>query len=606
MVGLHGRPSLTKYLPDAHWRNLPVHDYRARFFVECYREKLSLYSPHFAQARLMNVFSTLIEIESYLEEITDDDRYKSYINSSLQELDHCVASDEIAKSLIEVHEPIRMTLHKKIQGGDFGRQTLSQLSLYARHGIRQRRKYSEILDEQLKIAVCGESELEKKDRNLSAINALTGRFITDLLSRGYSPTHLYNRAEMFTRLNNYGKRNFREQYDHIIGRIRTGKSKYEVVYGVEVHSAEAILPYLNSGKSTASTELDPRFETAREKLLRSSNPSIFVITEIETTDHVSAAWRAKEHIESQLDYALTLEKNPQCKTSKHAAIGWTNSAGFVLENINISLLQQFLTSEGGAYFGGQGVNFRKIEGSLDIMGKEQLIQCFRHIRLSKESEFLEEKLLNMWIALESLYSFGRGSIIDNIVRYVPRTYAVFSLARRVQYAKKLLIDNSIEMTPFIGAGAFSDTTPLADVFDALHIEHKSRELFESLGEKEHLKFIILRYHETFKTCSSIRARVKASASDVERQLKRVYVTRNKIAHTGYYGNVRPQLITNLYDYTINSLHALYLASLIERKQKTSLEESFNAFAVALDLIDHQLSLNDSSPSFSTITPNVTL
>lgn len=597
---------MTKYFSDAVWAHLPTHDYRARFFVECYREKLSLYSPHFSQARLMNFVSTLTEVGTYLDAIPEDDRYKAYILSSLDELEQCLVNDHIAKSLLEEHEPIRKALHKKVQGGDFGRQTTSQLQLYAKNGVELANSYSDVLDKELKEAVCGQVDSAKKDRNLSNINTLTGLFITDLLNRGYSPTHLYNRAEMFSRAKNYGRRNFLAQYDHVIGRIRTGKSMYEVIYGVEVHSAAAIIPYLNSNRVVASDVLDPRFDGARDKLCKSNSPSIFAKIEIESTDHVSAAWRAKEHIESQLDYALTLEKDSHCKTSGYAAVGWTSFTGFDFKNINVSLLQRFLTSEGGAYFGGQKADFRKIERSLNDRGQEQLTQCFRHIRLSKESDFLEEKLLNMWIALESLYSFGKGSIIENMLRYVPRTYAVFSVSRRVQYIRKLLIDNEIRLPQSIGVGNFTDTNTLSETFEILHSEEIAKELFDSLDQKEHLKFLIVRYHETFKSHASIAARIKASCSDVERQLRRIYATRNKIAHTGHYGNVRPQLITNLYDYTINSLHALYLSSLTPRAQAISLESAFNSFDMALQLIDHRLTINTGTLSLETVTPTVTL
>lgn len=554
----------------------------------------------------MNFISTLTEIDIYLEALADDDRYKAYINSSLDELDHCIVNDHIAKSLLEAHEPIRKALHKKVQGGDFGKQTTTQLQLYARSGINLANSYSSSLDTELRDAVLGQIDPQKKDRNLSRINTLTGLFITDLLNRGYSPTHLYNRAEMFSRLNNYGRKSFLEQYDHVIGRIRTGKSKYQVIYGVEVHSAATIIPYLNSERTVASDQLDVRFEGAREKLSKSSSPSVFVMTEIESTDHVSAAWRAKEHIESQLDYALTLEKDSHCRTSGYAAVGWNSSTGFDFKNINVSLLQNFLTSEGGTYFGGQRADFRKIGACLNDRGREQLTQCFRHIRLSKESDFLEEKLLNMWIALESIYSFGKGSIIENMLRYVPKTYAVFSLSRRVQYIRRLLIDNNVGLPRSLGDGNFTEAKTLFDIFSILHSEKIAKELFESIIEKDHLKFLILRYHEIFSSHATLSARIKASCSDVERQLRRIYATRNKIAHTGHYGNVRPQLITNLYDYTINSLHALYLSSQTPRTQMISLESAFNSFDMALQLIDYRLSLNSGNLDLESITPTVTL
>ncbi|WP_133950074.1 hypothetical protein [Rhodanobacter sp. TND4FH1] len=556
----------------------------------------------------MSVFSIFAEISSQLEDVGDDDRVKSYLIATLDELEDCIAKDDLALDLIKSYESIRKSLYKKIKGGDFGRQTIAQMALYVKHCRGKADKYSENLDGALKKAVTGSVDLGKIETNLLKIDLLTGNFITDLLNRDYSPTHLFNRAEMFTRHNNYGKRNFIEQYDHVIGKLRAGKINYEVVYAIEVHSPEVVSQYLRGGQLQAAEVIDERFAAVRDKLERNTSPNIFVKTSITSTDHVSAAWKAKELIESSLDYALTFERDAICKISAFAAVGWNGPTGFDIKPINIGLLQKFLTSEGGSYFGSQRINFQKLEGSLDINGKGQLRRCFRHIRLSRESEFTEEKLLNMWIALESLYSFGQGSIIDNILRYIPRTYAAFSLTRRMQYLRKILVDNSIEVPESarvlhsLSDGIFSERATLSDLFVLFNSESLSKDLFFSIQDKEHLKFKILQIHDIFKSKSRINKRFRDSATDVERQLRRIYVLRNKITHTGYYGNVRPQLITHLYDYVINSLQAVHVASEVTRGGAVTISDLFDSFSIGLDLLETRMHSDDPLNGFGDVTP----
>lgn len=59
-----------------------------------------------------------------------------------------------------------------------------------------------------------------------------------------------------------------------------------------------------------------------------------------------------------------------------------------------------------------------------------------------------------------------------------------------------------------------------------------------------------------KNSDALLTRVEKTVKDVERQLKRIYLIRNKIAHRGHYGDIRPQIVNHLFDYASTCLDAI--------------------------------------------------
>lgn len=215
----------------------------------------------------------------------------------------------------------------------------------------------------------------------------------------------------------------------------------------------------------------------------------------------------------------------------------------------------------GRIFCSSDTTIRHALTKLNVVGREQLGRSLRYLRLARESISLEQKLINLWISIESIFTDGESSILSNIIEYVPQIYAVSALARRVRYLREMLVKNRVPTTPLIqarvllGRDSFDENTTDHHVFSLLRDEPATTELFHSLTPKEHLKFKLLSTFNEMKTNAAIAERVKRSEIDVARQLRRIYFLRNKIAHTGHYANIRPQLVTHLLDY----LAVCYLA-----------------------------------------------
>ncbi|AVO53490.1 hypothetical protein C7A17_12180 [Ectopseudomonas mendocina] len=95
---------------------------------------------------------------------------------------------------------------------------------------------------------------------------------------------------------------------------------------------------------------------------------------------------------------------------------------------------------------------------------------------------------------------------------------------------------------------FASTTSELDIYSILGSEQAAIELFNSLGDLEHLKYKISSIHEELKINALVVKRIEKAQTDVSRQLRRIYLLRNRIAHTGHYEKIRPQLVTHLLDY----------------------------------------------------------
>jgi len=292
-----------------------------------------------------------------------------------------------------------------------------------------------------------------------------------------------------------------------------------------------------------------------------------------------------------MDVLMALEPNLKIQVSSSCVTIQVNNNNTHTKAININLLINFLSSESGAYFSKSNTTIHHALTSLNEQGREHMSRSLRYLRLARESVSLEQKLINLWISLESLFSDGETSILVNIEDYIPQIYAVSGLQRRVWYLKELLVKNKIPTTPLFnktivsGMSSFNEHTTDANIFSLLQNEDVVNELFESLGEKNHLKYKLIRTYEDFKSNKAITERIKNSELDVTRQLRRIYFLRNKITHTGHYANIRPQLVMHLFDYLAVCYAAISISSEKSiQKNSHSIDDLLAAYRMGVDVV----------------------
>jgi hypothetical protein len=561
--------SKLKYLPDEKWASIPADDFRARFLVEAYVEKLRMHTPHFYQARLMNVFNVASELIEYIEAYRENDKNAQYIFSCLDEFDECWRVDPVASRLLRDLESTRAAVCKALKGGDFSSNSLNALLVLSTAIIKRRDEYAVQLQQSLENAAVNPADLTHKTRIAEELDLIVGLYTTHLLSEGFSPTYLYTRASKLYRASEYGGRTFADQLHLVLDRLQTNRTSYKVYFGIHARKPSLLVDASANGVGSISFFTPEAIDLQPIALKSLAFPNeeaakLIACVAIDGRDHVSAALRAKEALDVFLDTATALEMHSQVQVSSACRTNFQLNNSSYSEEVKIDLLLEFLSSEVGTSFAHPATSIRQTFKVLTPDARDQLGRSLRYLRLARTAVSLEQKLLNLWIALESLFVGSDLNILSNILVYVPPLYAHAGIMRRVNYLRDLLVENRIAKTELAfahcpGGPTFDDLATNSQIFSLIRDGVACEELFDSIGELDHLKFKLLQIRGELKGNKEIRSRLSKSSSDVAKQLRRIYSIRNKIAHTGHY-QVRPQLVIHLLDYVAISYRALSAAA----------------------------------------------
>ena len=555
-----------RYYSDEHWDSLPTEDFRSRFFVECFIEKLRAFTPHFYQARLMNIFSACTEMLSYVDELINNEKNLAYLVSSMKEVEMCWANDIIAQDVLVDLNRFQDVISRAVKSKNIDSIGIHRLKAFSRAVISRSDQYELALNEALADAVTGVSDLNQKERITDSINKLSGLYVTQLLNQGFSPTYLFNRHEMFTRIKKYGGRPFSAQFLLVCERLRSHTNDFSCHFTIYTNRERTLLTttakadiifYKMDHPSLAGIDLRDIVQPGTEPIIAK------IVTT--STDHVSAALRSKELLDQLLDVVTAFDSNLDLNVSSSCKVSYQVQALTHHRHVHVDKLLNFMSSEIATRFSNPNNSITKALHVLEADSKSQMGRSLRYLRLSKESVSLEQKLLNLWIAFESLFVDLGAGIIGNMLDYVPILYATAGLRRRVEYLRDLLISNSIPVPEklkekLLDKEKFDKTVTIDQIFSILRDEQQAKSLFASIEKKEHLKFKLMQIFKELETNPSLADRLSKTEDDVARQLRRIYFMRNKITHTGRFSGVRPQLITHLLDYIGVCYELIFAAS----------------------------------------------
>ncbi|MBR8075044.1 hypothetical protein [Burkholderia cenocepacia] len=570
-----------------------------------------MYTPHFYQARLMNLFSACAEMMRSIEELRQNEKNSAYVAVSMKEIEQCWDSDPVAQELFYEFAGLKSSLGKSVKNGDLSPAMQQRICVFCRAILSRQEDYAGALVTTLENAVSGAVNIAQKERITSQIDRLTGLYVTYLLNQGYSPTYLYNRVDIFTRIVNYSGRNFSEQFRMTTEKLRNQKVEFDIYYGIHTNKPSVLLSIFDDPDFTFLDAIPAEIGGADlEKFKRNIEITVVAKTRSKTTDYVSAALRAKEKLDKLLDAATALELNANVRVSAHSVVIFQNQNSTYRHTLNVDRLLAFMSSEVGSSFSQQHPSIIQAFKGLNEEAMDQLGRSLRYLRLARHSSSFEQKLLNLWIALESLFSESDVGILQNILEYVPSLYAVAGLRRRIAYLRDLLVANEIS-AEFLAGSVLPENTVKFDgsaadhhIFQLLRNEDLAIRLFDSLGDKEHLKFKLMQIHGELKDNAAIADRLERSHGDVARQLRRIYFLRNKMAHTGHYKGVRPQLITHLLDYIAVCYRAISAAAINAKEGATySIGELLTAARMGSDLVVARVSVKDPVLTLDHISPN---
>lgn len=257
----------------------------------------------------MNIFSSCNEALEYVDAYRSSEKNSGYLVSSIKEVGDCWDSDTVAQEVFSDLGSLRVSLFKAVQAGELGGHVLNRISALCRAVLARRDAYRSLLSESLYDAVVGHAELEQKDRITTEIDKLTGLYVTSLLNQQFSPTYLFNRAEMLYRRKNYAGRDFSGQLAVFLRRLRGENiATFDAYYGIKVSRDDLLLSIDDEPGMSFSECLPEELKSLEDDAFSAGmRPNVVVKCTIEATDYISAALRAKERIDKFMDLASALE-----------------------------------------------------------------------------------------------------------------------------------------------------------------------------------------------------------------------------------------------------------------------------------------------------------
>lgn len=620
-----------KYLSNQKWEKLPIpkDDYRPRFFIELYQELLSADTPISFRPRTMNIItyaSEIIELVLYYRKYS---RGKSYIIRSFNEFFKYIEYDDVAKKIYKKE----ISALKNIDNKDIDFNSINKLLLLMKAILdseKQKEYWNEIKNNIIK-NLCIECEsLEKKKRILDDIKKSTELLVSYMLNNLGSSSYLYHRYEQFIRKNNYKSRTWKAQIEKILNSFSIMEKEFYIYFLIyldydlkenvsETYSLDEFK--INFSKRIDKKRLDQFLNQSKN---REKNKDRFYVIKFKTNsyNYDTALSKIKEKL-STLDLVNVFH---DIEVLPKALIVTSNREN--LNHTNLVIIDNYLNSK--SFLDLQENN---LSGVLNVLNNESVNffkSSLRYFRIAKQSKSVEQKLLNSWIAIETIYlkpnSFGNeGSIIDNIIYYVPLLYNSFSIIRKIRYAKELLVENNIPLSEKVCSN-LNISSKLSDENISLNNIWKiivNKDLFESLmmdvkelENMEHLKyrltdihnFVINKDNASGDKTKKIQKNFENNKILVENQLYRIYGIRNKIAHQGHYESINPQLVEHLIDYLMISYTAIaigmtYLPKLQLHNDKFSLLDIFDIYLIQFQDIINNIESNKISDDIESVFVN---
>jgi hypothetical protein len=193
--------------------------------------------------------------------------------------------------------------------------------------------------------------------------------------------------------------------------------------------------------------------------------------------------------------------------------------------------------------------------------KERLQTSLQYHKLFLQSKSDDLRLVNLWIALESLFLGEEGKIIVKILEYIPKintTNYIYRQLRAItismgEYWKK-------SDTEEIRKKLIQSNKYRFGAYDLLKIllnndEELEKKFTELIISNPLLLFRIERYStQYFKNKKSLKSFLESHKLHIEWQIQRIYRARNQIVHKGLCPSGIRLLIKHLHSYLILAMH----------------------------------------------------
>lgn len=552
-------------LPTFDFAAAQIQDELQQFFVLIWAETFGTGTADTWQVRTMTTRSALAEAHALIETARIHPKASRDLFSILEEVGHLAGEDEVIKS----EYPFFKTYFKAIVGlrGDAGREPsdleslstrlsvlIAQLSSYEARTIAQ-------LRDLLLMPTPDDAAVAAKRKQKEKLVRLTKTIATEVSTKGYSNPFI---RESIQKLLAPAEAPFSSRFDAFIGQFAGGLKDYRCVCAVSWPDEPSLM---FDGKIRVTAQLPDFVVVGGEPAaVRFSNSPRFAAIQVKALD----AWDAHEdavHLLARASSALSLYSPRRTfrVQGPKAFVAEGNLTRFVsLDDSHEAYIRDATDASA------QSASLLDLQNELLPEVREQLAASLEYHRLAIASTTESARLVNMWIALESLTTRGRGSTIQVICDTVPSAVAIGNIKKHLRSLAIYIMShlNATNQDPaeiFHDFGEGSRLEPrvlLRTLRDAPEGPHLTA-LYNACSGNALLRHRVFRLEaKILRTSKMVAENLKHHRQNVEWQLRRIYRTRNEIVHRGGTSIHTRRLLQHLHTFVmeafLRAIHSLRL------------------------------------------------
>lgn len=470
------------------------------------------------------------------------------------ELIHNLSHDKVAQSLLgEAYTAFLNKLKNPTLGAKEKKSIIEMLVIQLPANL-YKEKSEKLLLEQLTLPNWERSIIRRLARN----------YISVLLYIGFSQHNLKKLVHEFFY---YGENRIKSNTDasSFFEKIRLEKTKHKIYFIVDPVFLEAEPTF---GRLSLSIEQKPPENLADNDFFKNlQRKNIVSVSDIDTLDPYTAREIAENYLKLASSFLNIYHHKDKPSWSNEALV--VSGADFlkVSERLNPMKKCKDLKHEKAK----KRLELLMSEFSLENSSFAKFLRSIQLHSMALKSESVENQLLNLWIALESLVPSDTKSndqatiehITDSIIPFLNISYIdslIENLARDL-----LLWDRHILNTHFRGIPGSKSKHKLAYLM--ILPEHEVTR--DSLSAKFRNYSLLSDRFEHIKTMISTPASIKSTLDNhklrLEWQFRRIYRTRNNIVHSGKGQQFTPLLVEHTHNYLDKVFEILVMLASKPRK-----------------------------------------
>lgn len=570
-----------KFKRTDHWTNKSNQE-GLLFFAQILDEALFDFTLDTFKPKALNLRLLCIEALQTIDNIKKGIIKRPNLKSIIEELLWIINGDAVARIIFDNK---LVVIVDKIKANENNLTELKAVIVHLYHQLDQR-KYLEKIKELLIDLVPINKEKEK-------IYCLSKIYLTELINYGYLPGFIYYQVNLhfFNRNNSVTETTPKEFFEL----FNFTTQKFKIIFRTDEVLKDFKVISKNLNFTIRKTLNIPNLTSTAKSFIKNkpSNEVFFIFDDVEATNEVAARYYAELPLERIANLFSFYHHKEKPSINKNALVIDKNNNFLLLEKPIKSIIKKEDIKPQEAIKKVKDI-FETVDLPIDTIIR--ITKAIDIHSIALETDEIENKLLNLWTAIETSIPKDVDCNQDRIIQ-IMKGLMPFQCVQYIQQIIKQTIDDFYYYNKRLSTEIFKTVltsqaenrwnTVLA-LISTKENESIRNNIYAQLNDFPLLRYRIFSINKFFQTGKQLKKKIKDHTQNVEWQIQRIYRIRNLIVHSGEmpsYGNILVENIHNYFDNLIN-----YVIDNAKEKNIKSIKEGIIACELEFENFMNNISL----------------